>query len=129
MTFSDLFVSKAKKGPFAEGAEGAKSQTNVMGGCVSGSNISQSLYMAENPRVQPSAPSATSDCPALVPLETPWIDGGRYRMVGATEWPSRLNLYVADPSGPWIRLHAVLIACSIVCLLPFIIWVPFMAAD
>lgn len=110
MTFSDLFVSKAKKGPFAEGAEGAKSQTNVMGGCVSDSIISQSLHMAQNPRVQPSAPSAPSDCPALVPLETPWIDGGRYRIVGATEWPSRLNLYLADPNGPWIRLHGVLIA-------------------
>jgi hypothetical protein len=102
MTFSDLFVSKTKKGPFAEGAEGAKSQTNVMGGCVSDSILSRSLYIAENPRVQPSAPSAH------IPLDQPFVEGERYREAEATEWPRRLDLYRADPTGPWVRQHGVL---------------------
>jgi hypothetical protein len=51
------------------------------------------------------APSA----PALVPLREAWIDGQRYREAGATEWPSRLDLFVADEAGPWIRRHGVLI--------------------
>lgn len=103
MTFSDLFVSKTKKGPFAEGAEGAKSQTDVMGGCVSDSILSRSLYIAENPRVQPSAPSAH------IPLDSPFVEGGRYRGADATEWPSRLDLYRADPTGPWVFRYGVLL--------------------
>jgi len=59
-----------------------------------------------------SAPSAPQNQPALVPLESPWIDGARYRMAGATEWPNRLDLYVQDPAGPWIRLHGVLASVS-----------------
>jgi hypothetical protein len=59
--------------------------------------------------------SALSAAPAggiLVPLETPWIDGKRYRLAGATEARTRLDLYVADPAGPWIRRHGVLIAVN-----------------
>jgi hypothetical protein len=55
--------------------------------------------------------SCLSSTPApLVPLYVAWRDGARYRQAQATEWPSRLDLYLEDPSGPWIRKHGVLIA-------------------
>jgi hypothetical protein len=60
----------------------------------------------------PTAPSALENHPPLVPLESPWIEGAHYRIAGATEWPNRLDLYVQDPSGPWIRRHGVLISVS-----------------
>jgi hypothetical protein len=112
MNFADLFVSKPKKRPFAEGAEGAKSQANVMGRCVTEGIRHTSVCIAEDWRVQPSAPSAPSDRPPLVPLETPWIDGQRYRPAGATEARTRLDLYVADAAGTWIRRHGTIISCS-----------------
>jgi hypothetical protein len=65
-----------------------------------------------NAPIAPTAPSALENHPPLVPLESPWIEGAHYRMAGATEWPSRLDLYVQDPSGPWIRRHGVLISVS-----------------
>jgi hypothetical protein len=46
----------------------------------------------------------------LVPLDQPFADGKRYTEAGATEVASRLECYVADPAGPWIRRHGVLIA-------------------
>ena len=69
---------------------------------VSGINI------GEKSGIEPSAPSA----PTLVPLNAPFVDGGRYRLAGATEARTRLDLYLADPNGPWIRRHGVLIACE-----------------
>ena len=60
----------------------------------------------------PIAPTAPQNRPPLIPLESPWIDGARYQKAGATEWPNRLDLYVQDPSGPWIRQHGVLISVS-----------------
>lgn len=54
----------------------------------------------------------TATAAALVPLDVAFADGQRYRMAGATEARSRLDLYVADPAGPWIRLHGVLISFS-----------------
>jgi hypothetical protein len=44
-----------------------------------------------------------------VPIETPFIEGERYRVAGADELRSRLALYLRDPAGPWIRRHGVLI--------------------
>jgi hypothetical protein len=86
---------------------------------VSGNNI------GEKSAIKPSAPSA----PILVPLDVPFVGACRYRLAGATEVRTRLDLYVADINGSWIRLHGVLIACSVVCLLPFMVWVPFRATD
>ena len=45
----------------------------------------------------------------LVPLDVPFVDGQRYRLAPAIEVSNRLELFVADPSGPWIRRHGVLI--------------------
>ena len=67
---------------------------------VSGINI------GEKSGIEPSAPSA----PTLVPLNAPFVDGGRYRLAGATEAKTRLDLYLADPNGPWVRLHGILMA-------------------
>jgi hypothetical protein len=50
---------------------------------------------------------------AFVPLDLAWIDVVRYRTADAVEWPSRLDLFHEDPSGPWIRQHGVLIAISV----------------
>jgi hypothetical protein len=44
---------------------------------------------------------------ALVPLAVPFIDGARYSEAGATD-RNRLDLYVADVSGPWVRRHGAL---------------------
>jgi hypothetical protein len=45
----------------------------------------------------------------LIPLESPWIDGARYRFAGAFEIPSRLPLFYLDPDGDTRRLHGVLV--------------------
>ena len=50
----------------------------------------------------------------LVPLETPFIDDLRYKLAGATELATRLDLFLVDPMGPWVRRHGVLIAVSLV---------------
>ena len=57
----------------------------------------------------PSAPSAPLDRPPLVPLEAPFIEGKRYQLAPATEWPSRLDLYHEDPTGNTLRKHGVLL--------------------
>lgn len=46
----------------------------------------------------------------FVPLDQPFAEGQRYGLAGATEWPSRLDLFIADPAGPWLRRHGVLLA-------------------
>jgi hypothetical protein len=48
----------------------------------------------------------------LVPIDEPFIEGLRYQMADAVEWPSRLDLYHVDPNGPWVRRHDVLIAIA-----------------
>ena len=48
--------------------------------------------------------------PALVPLQAPFVEGRRYREAGATEASNRLDLYVADPAGTWLRRHGVLLS-------------------
>lgn len=71
------------------------------------------VSVCEGVPLNPSDPSESSfSAPgALVPLDTPFIEGKRYREAGATDL-NRLDLYVADESGPWIRKHGVLIACN-----------------
>lgn len=59
--------------------------------------------------IQSSAPSAHS-APALVPVEIAFTEGRRYRAAGVTEARTRLELYVEDPKGDWMRSHGVLIA-------------------
>jgi hypothetical protein len=57
------------------------------------------------------AGSAISALPApLVPLDQHFVDGQRYREAGATEFATRLDLFVADPAGPWIRRHGILLS-------------------
>ena len=46
----------------------------------------------------------------LVPLQAPWRDGQRYAEAGASDIASRLDLFVADDSGPWVRRYGVLIS-------------------
>ncbi len=58
---------------------------------------------------RPAIPATSAP---LVPLDAPWRDGQRYNLAGATEWPGKLDLYRADPAGPWIRRHGVVIAVS-----------------
>ena len=60
-------------------------------------------YLAVSQLHPPAAPSN------LVPLDVPFVDGQRYRLAPATEVSNRLELFVADPSGPWIRRHGVLL--------------------
>jgi hypothetical protein len=55
-------------------------------------------------------PCLSSLSAPLVPLAMPWREGARYREAGAAEIVSRLDLYVEDPAGPWIRRHGVLLA-------------------
>jgi len=43
-------------------------------------------------------------------LEAPFIEGKRYRLALATEWPSRLDLYHEDPAGDTLRRQHVLMA-------------------
>lgn len=57
---------------------------------------------------QHSAPSA----PIFVPLDEPFRDGGRYRFAGACEIRTRLDLFFADPAGPWLRTRGTLVAVT-----------------
>lgn len=50
--------------------------------------------------------------PKLIPLEAPWRDGCRYREAGAIEIKSRLDCYIEDSTGPWVRVHGVLTAIT-----------------
>lgn len=63
---------------------------------------------SEVPSISPS--STTGPRPLLVPSETPFVEGQRYRPAGVIDPFTRLDLYVSDSAGPWLRLHGVLIA-------------------
>ncbi len=108
MTFADLFVQRPKKLPVAEGAEVATLHAIRGEGRVIEGNRHTLVRVRENPRVQPSAPSAIAGRPPLVPINVPFAEGARYREAGATEAATRLDLYIADDSGPWIRRAGVL---------------------
>ena len=60
-------------------------------------------YLAASQLHPPAALSS------LVPLDSPFGEGERYREAEATEWPSRLDLYRADPAGPWVFRYGVLL--------------------
>ena len=55
-------------------------------------------------------PSATS-VTALVPRDEPFQDGQRYRLAGESD-ANRLDLFIADKDGPWLRLHGTLVLFS-----------------
>ena len=58
-------------------------------------------------------PPATPPRPPLIPTEAPWQDGARYREAGAWENAApHFECYIADPAGPWIRRHGVLLAVT-----------------
>lgn len=63
-------------------------------------------------RSKTSGSSYRSHHPRLTPLDTPWVNGQRYREAGAVEIKSRLDCYVEDPAGPWFRMRDILIAVS-----------------
>ncbi len=63
-----------------------------------------------SPPAKPEPPLAAVSAPVLVPRDAPFVDGQRYRLAEGTEFRTRLDLYVADPDGPWIRRHSVLMA-------------------
>ncbi len=67
---------------------------------------------AQVKRTRTSGSSHQSHHPRLTPLDTPWVDGQRYREAGAVEITTRLDCYVEDPAGPWFRIHGILIAVS-----------------
>lgn len=48
----------------------------------------------------------------LIPLQSSWRDGQRYRLAPAIEWPARLDLFIEDASVQWIRRSGVLIAIA-----------------
>ena len=65
----------------------------------------------------PTAPANTANAdtearPLLIPLEPPFVDGQRYREAQSTERATRLDLFVEDSNGPWIRRHGSLLAVS-----------------
>lgn len=63
--------------------------------------------------ILPVLPSASAKIrPPLIPLESPWRNGARYREAGCTEIRNRLACYIEDEAGPWVRRHGVLIACT-----------------
>jgi hypothetical protein len=67
-----------------------------------------SVSNAEKSGFEPSAPSA----PVLVPLDTPFVEGCRYRWARAVEVGTHLDLYVQDANGPWRRTMGVLVAAG-----------------
>ncbi len=82
----------------------------------------QTLPAAFTPAPDLPAPSALADSPSpanawetpqerppLVPLESPWIEGARYRLAGAHEIPSRLPLFIQDDHGDTKRHGRTLI--------------------
>jgi len=66
--------------------------------------------------IQPSAPSAAHiriTRPPLIPTEAPWQDGVRHQEAGAWEIAKpHFECYHADPAGPWIRRHGVILAVT-----------------
>lgn len=61
------------------------------------------------PKTAPESKDAASARPLLVPLESSWIDGARYRLAGAHEIKSRLPLFIQDDHGDTRRAYGVLI--------------------
>ena len=59
--------------------------------------------LGKKPEIQPSAPSAR----ILVPRDEAWREGERYSLAGEVD-ANRLDLFIADKNGPWLRRHGVL---------------------
>ena len=113
MTFADIFAPlpppPTSETGRADSADNPSPTFNVVGKVYS-----EERREKDHIRIRAKAGLRLSalSAPPLVPLEAPWVDGGRFREAGATEARTRLDLYLADPNGPWIRRHGVLIACE-----------------
>lgn len=118
MNFADLFKTKGQPIPASTTLRRVRRVEDAY--LTSWENVGISVSdtctrIREESGIQPSAPSAPptpSLRPRLVPLETPWQDGARYREVGAWEIATRLDCYVADPAGPWVRRRGNLLAIN-----------------
>lgn len=116
MTFADLFAPIPEPPTVqpgrAESADNANPTLNVREKAIRGEREKECLPIGIESGLGLSALSALSapSPPAsnLVPLNVPFVEGERYRPAGATETRTRLDLYLADPTGPWIRIHGVL---------------------
>jgi hypothetical protein len=93
--------------PEKRGAEYAETPTPTlmrMGNVIVDQIYNDHIIVVRKVGICHSAPSA------LVPLDKPFVEGVRYREAGATDARNRLDLYLADESGPWLRKHGVLLA-------------------
>jgi hypothetical protein len=115
MTFADLFKPKS---PEASGAPDLRSGRSgqfptltqgekLLGGITSEVRTHDVIYIGEESGVLHSVHSAPAR-PPLVPLETPWTEGGRYQFAHCFDL-RRLPLFVADPAGDTRRAHGCLI--------------------
>jgi len=106
MTFADLFKAAGPENPQISPSRRVRRVENQ--GLISCKTLNSyhtidtHECIAENSEIAASAPSAH------IPLDQPFVEGERYREAEATEWPTRLDLYRADPTGPWVRQHGVL---------------------
>ena len=108
MTFADLFAPfpdpPAIQPGRADSADKAIPTLKLVGNLFIEEERKERDHISKESGLGLSALSA----PALVPLDTPFVEGQRYQLAGATELRTRLDCYLADPAGPWIRLHGVL---------------------
>lgn len=95
MTLSEMFSAHLRRVRRLEKSHSTSRETEKVG-------LEKNLN--KDCGIQPSAPSAR----VLVPRDAPWQDGARYRLAGEID-ADRLDLFVADPTGEWIRRHGVLI--------------------
>ncbi len=107
MTFDDLFktpVRQSEANPTLRKVRKVEESLLITREKVCAYDRDTHSRIGINPGIQPSAPSA------LVPIDIPFADGMRYREAGATEIRTRLDLFVSDPAGPWVRRYGVLVA-------------------
>jgi hypothetical protein len=61
----------------------------------------------------PPVPSPTAaPRPPLIPLESPWVEGRRYRYAAMHEVKNKLPLFREDPNGDTLRRHGVLMCAN-----------------
>lgn len=105
MTFDDLFRPVSD---FADSADSRNRDFLMRRKHTFPENVCVSPGKKSGLRV--SALSAPPAGGVLVPLDRPFAEGQRYREAGATEVATRLDCYLEDPAGPWVRHHGVLLA-------------------
>lgn len=60
---------------------------------------------------KPSVTSENDRKESLVPRDAPWVEGQRYRLAEQTD-ANRLDLFLTDPAGPWVRRYGTLLAVA-----------------